>query len=290
MGTDRLSLMVPKTTGNRNFLDGNKGGLSLPAVPVYQRGSIEPPSPKNEMQAARLPGVIQRFIAIVGEEVPADSTTLQDGAVTLMTNLNEDDYYTENDIEKGLFEAPKADETIYLIAHGDNPAVALTKEAALGEKNGTEVKNIVKKILQKFTKDSNGVQFSGRIILEGCHTAEPVVDEDNKSKKGSMLYDFQEAMLNDKFFKDHMAPEATIGGYLGLAFSAGDYSTGYGTANTEHPLTIRYQKQRGVQGQPMQGGKSTSYDNTESFLESRWKQSLPFGVPDKQAKKGKKKK
>lgn len=218
------------------------------------------------------------FIAVIGEEVPAGSTTLHDGAVTLMERFEESSYYTEKDISNGDFETPPADETIYLIAHGDNPGISLTKEAALGGKSGGQVKNIVKSILRKFSNEYKGEQFVGRIILEGCHTAEPVIDKDKKSRKGSMLYDFQQAMKDDKFFKKNMAPEAIIGGYMGQAFSSGNYDSGYGTANTEHPLTIRYQKQRGVSGTKSKDG-SISYNNEESFIESRWGKKLEFGNP-----------
>ncbi|KEA50514.1 hypothetical protein DT73_22540 [Mangrovibacter sp. MFB070] len=218
------------------------------------------------------------FIAVIGEEVPAGSTTLHDGAVTLMGRFGESSYYTEEDISNGDFKTPLSDETIYLIAHGDNPGISLTKEAALGGKSGGQVKNIVKSILQKFSNKYKGEQFVGRIILEGCHTAEPVIDEDKKAGKGSMLYDFQQAMKDDKFFKKNMAPQATIGGYMGQAFSSGNYDSGYGIANTEHPLTIRYQKQRGVPGTKNKDG-SISYNNEESFIESRWGKKLEFGNP-----------
>jgi hypothetical protein len=87
-------------------------------------------------------------------------------------------------------------------------------------------------------------------------------------------------MLGDKFFATNMAPEASIGGYMGQAFSVGDYTHGYGTANTEHPLTIRYQKSVGNKGEKQADG-SIGYDETESFLESRWKKQLQFGSSKK---------
>lgn len=234
--------------------------------------------------------VIQgEFIAVIGPEASEYPNALQDGAETLKEIFNEDEYYNEDDIDDGNFRSPLQDETIYLIAHGDNPGVSLTKEAALGGKGGATVKNIVKKILQKFTKESPGEQFKGKIILEGCHTAEPVVDDEGSAVKGSMLYDFQEAMFNDNYFKKNLAPEVMIGGYLGQAFSSGDYSTGYGTANTEHPLTKKFQKSRSVYGEKG-NDSSISYTNEESFLESRWRQNLDFGMPTSSIKSKRKKK
>lgn len=235
--------------------------------------------------------IIQRaFIAVIGPEIPEGSTTLQEGAEKLKELHNEITYYDLKQIENKHFRSPSFDEDIYLIAHGDNPALTRTKEAALGGQNGASLAKIVKIILQKFVKDSNGEKFKGRIILEGCHTAEPILDEEKKkSIGGAMLYDLQENMSQNKFFDKNLAPEAKLGGYLGQAFSSGNYSNGYGTANTEHPLTIKFQKGRKYNGEIGSDG-SISYSNDESYLESRWKKELPFGFPDGNEKKKKKKK
>lgn len=274
---------------NRSIADNTaRSGKAVPGVSyLQQKRTGSPQSLNNNISSENVLQAV--FIAITGPEVPAESTTLEEGAQTLMERYGTDTYYTSEDIENDSFEAPVNDDDIYLIAHGDNPAISLTQEAALGEKNGAQVKNTVKAILKKFTTANKGEQFTGRIILEGCHSAEPVIDESRKkAKKGSLLYDLQTAMLNDNFFAKSLAPEARIGGYLGQAFSSGEYTKGYGTANTEHPLTIGFQNRRGIRGTKSSDG-SLSYDEEESFLESRWKQALEFGAPDKAAAGTKKK-
>ena len=217
------------------------------------------------------------FIAIIGPEHPAGSTTLRDAAERLREHYVEEQYYTSDDMNENRFRAIRSDENIYLIAHGDDPAHPETRVAAMGGKGGNAVRNVVKKILSKMT---NGNQYTGKIILEGCHTAEPVLNAESRAKRTSLLYDFQQAMNEDKFFRAKMHPTARIGGYLGASYTSGDYSLGYGTASTEHPKTLGFQRGRGIPGvKEGAGGKGYKYENDESFLESLWRQRLEFGGP-----------
>lgn len=209
----------------------------------------------------------------------------------------------------GLIANPKdiqSDSDIYLVAHGDDGSALGCKSARLGDKAPAQVAARVKEILRVAGFDQKN-KFAGRIIFEGCHTAEPILGEQDqqqlkvgfeemdkvpntrlrvarvaqllKSKANerpfiqseSFLFKVKEILSRSRIF----SPETRIGGYLGAAFD-GDYNkSGYGVAATTNPPTVKFQRGRGVEGRDDTGG--IFYDENSSYVEARIGEQLVFG-------------
>lgn len=200
----------------------------------------------------------------------------------------------------------KFDSDIYFVAHGDDGSALGCKSARFGNKSPEQVVCRVKDILRSADFDSKN-KFAGRIILEGCHTAELILGEQDqqqleiesgrdcetpnshthvvsvaqllKSKANerqsiqseSFLFKVKELLSRSRTF----APEARIGGYLGAAFE-GDYTeSGYGVAITTNPSTVRFQRGRSVEG--VDDSYGIRYSENSSYIEARIGEQLIFG-------------
>lgn len=252
----------------KNILGRNKDNVD---IKDFTSISEDKQINKHELQHSQ-----RAFIVIVGEEIGEGlhGTALSDTAKRLRETFGEEKSYNLEEIKSGDFRDIEKNEIIYLIAHGDDTEFA--KKPGFGDKDGKGIKEIVKKILTNFSKKHDGEKFAGEIILEGCHSAEPVLSENRKfAQGGSMLYELQQSMEADKFFKRNMEAEVTISGYLGQAFE-GEYSISHhGVACTSNPLTLIYQKGAGEKN----SDGSMRYNESESFLSSRWGRNLQFGMP-----------
>ena len=207
----------------------------------------------------------------------------------------------------------KFDSIIYLIAHGDNPVVC--GKVAFGNKTPEQVFNTIVEILKDggFNNANNKGEFKGGIILEGCHSAEPVPDEKTRKKlrtksasdndfynskafrviknecsseKNSFLADLLE-LFHGKFHDNKIiAKEAEIGGYLGTAHDSGDYSiSGYGKSGSDNPVTIRFQEKRGFKKESANDG--IIYNENESYIEVRISaKNLDFGLAKNKDNRG----
>lgn len=224
------------------------------------------------------------YVKIIGEESDSKSDTLQKTVKKISEAFE-------------LISDPKNikyDTSIYLVAHGNDTSI--TSEVKFGDKTPKEVCEIVRDI---FKEAKSLDEFKGKIILEGCHTAEPVptpkpqlkecgrftkkiLSETCKIEKSSFLANFLEEFK--EFAKSNttsanILSEVTVGGYLGAAYD-GDYSkTGYGIASTTNPLTIRYQQDRKADFTESDWG--ISYHEYNSFLEIRVGKEIPFGKASK---------
>lgn len=229
------------------------------------------------------------YIEVIGKESIDYPDALKSGAKKIAVSGNFNIIEEPKDI--------KFDTTIYLVAHGDDPTICST--AKLGDKSPKEVMGLLSKIF----KDSNLeiAEFRGKIVLEGCHTAEPILDKESRKKhreimdlKGegkksfnvlrqkckiegsSFLAQFLD-LLQEKY-KNKIFPEVKIGGYLGAALE-GDYSiTGYGKASSNNPLTLNFQEGRNANTDKNQIDQN--YDEKNSYLEVSINKNLCFGDKD----------
>lgn len=228
------------------------------------------------------------YIQIIGDEYPKGTTTLVDGVKTIKKTGGFEIIENPKDI--------KFDTTIYLVAHGDDPTVCA--EVGFGGKTPNQVLETFDKIFNQTALGKKDM-FKGKIILEGCHSAEPVLDKKSREKHKEMvnlksggghifksLLGSCEAEKNSflaeflKIFKEKykakVAPEVVVGGYLGAA-QEGDYGiSGYGKAYSNNPLTIKFKTIKGSDEDKKTTGRV--YDEKNSFLESRINQTLSFGV------------
>ncbi len=226
------------------------------------------------------------YLEIIGDETEENPDTLKRGCEKIK--------------ETGGFEFiiddPKDirfDTSIYLVAHGDDPTIV--SEVRLGDKSPKQVADIVHRIFQATTLDNGG--FKGKIILEGCHTSEPIIDSDSKKKHAEMvkLKDEGKHIFNSLIRSCKMAgksflaefiecvkkepkfsPEVIIGGYLGSGEEGDYHETGYGKAYSNNPLTVNFQERRGISGEKDNTGRK--YSVSESFIETRVGQKLSFGA------------
>ena len=233
------------------------------------------------------------YAEIIGQENSSNPTTLD----TTFKRIT--DFYSQNSEVIKERKNIKFDTIIYLIGHGDDPMIC--SEVGFADKTPKEVFDIIKQILKEadFNASTEKGAFKGKIILEGCHGAEPIPDDNTKNKaknidknllpnafnvlidsakaqKNSFLVEILDLFKNN-ISKNIIAPEAEIGAYLGSAFDTDDYSkTGYGKASSSNPLTIKYQKHCGYKGE-----KSLSeniYDEYHSHIESRvFANKIEFG-------------
>lgn len=226
------------------------------------------------------------FVIIVGEERRGDKALEN-------TKNKLSEYFT-------LIQDPKSiqyDTSIYIIGHGNDPM--LTNKMEMGDKTALQV---FEKFHENFKQaDFSRKAFCGKIILEGCHTAEASPDNrecfvkngkiipvdsyefkslasKSKISNNSLLVEFRK-LFKDKFEKStNVDPSTQIGGYLGAAFE-GDYSeTGFGKAGTSNPITIKFQESRKHRGEKVSEG--IIYDETESFVEWGFKREANFGDKD----------
>jgi hypothetical protein len=221
------------------------------------------------MRPAAQPSI---YAIIIGEE-REDDRALIDTLEKLRANFPDRVVGNPLDIAR--------DSDIYLIAHGDDTMYPNCGFVRLGNKSPKDVVEIAVKILRE-SGASPLDPFMGRIILEGCHTAEPIIDRDvrvvmkdeleqamqsgdepgvqnigknvarvlnvranerHRLEASSFLVEIADRLKDYKI----LAPQARIGGYLGVAF-AGEYKkTGYGSAESVNPATIRFQRERGIE-------------------------------------------
>lgn len=225
------------------------------------------------------------FLIVVGSEREEGDKTLQNTVDTLGK------YFSIIRDPKDI----RFDTNIYIIGHGNDPM--FTKKMELGNETA---RKIFEKFYEDFSRaDFRSKPFCGRIILEGCHTAEfspnnredffcdgKLIDfrshafkslkEKSEIDGGSLLTEFVK-LFEEKFKKlpKIVSPETEIGGYLGAAFD-GDYSiTGFGKASTTNPITIKFQERRGVKGEITEGG--ILYDETKSFVNGRFGRESQIG-------------
>jgi hypothetical protein len=191
----------------------------------------------------------------------------------------------------------KFDTTIYLVAHGDDPTICSV--AKLGDKKPKEVVGLLTDIFKE--ADLEIAEFKGKIILEGCHTAEPIIDKKSREKHSAIMNQKGEGkksfnalrqtckiegssflaqfldLLQEKY-KNKIPPEIRVGGYLGAALEA-DYSiSGYGKASSNNPLTLNFQE--GNNANTDKNRIDQTYDENNSYLESSINQKLCFGDKD----------
>jgi hypothetical protein len=185
---------------------------------------------------------------------------------------------------------------IYLIAHGDDVSLPNCRLVTFGNNSPKQVCEIIRNLLKssRFTESN---RFSGKIILEGCHSAEPIPSsfikqelnkqyseeaniykivknlanhpQNNFSSESSFLYLLQKQLKNCSLLN----PEVEIGGYLGAAYDK-DYSkTGFGIASTTNPATVKLQQNRNIFGEESETG-GIVYNEHESHIQIRIGQHL----------------
>ena len=227
------------------------------------------------------------YVEIIGEEHVDDNAL-----ATSKENIST--YYRMAAARRDI----EANSTIYLIAHGDDVSHPNCRAPAFGDKSPNQVAVIIREILRDggFGADN---PFMGKIIIEGCHSAEPFPSRASKERMAQYAaegFDINVALKKEAFEKNEVdgpsflfllkerlrgnfrrlfAPEVKIGGYLGAAYD-GDYSqTGYGTSSTSNPATVRYQSLKNTPGRDTVVGQS--YDESSSYLEVGIGRNMEFG-------------
>lgn len=230
------------------------------------------------------------YVSIVGKEKDNDNTLKK------CKNTIENSYLNLGKKVIELSNGIERDTSIYLVAHGDDPL--FVKDAKFGDKTPSQVVEITSKMLKDsgFKEDN---KFAGRVVLEGCHSAEFGVDDNTRNTAWSILQQdeinvysdlltiekfkvgepsflarFQEALLQSpakRLCENHVV----LGGYLGLGFD-GDYTkVGYGKAATHNPVTRRYQNGLHREGVRAIDG-SLLYDEENSYQQVRIGQQVSY--------------